>query len=93
MLWFGWEVTVVPPKGSRPGPTAAAVGILSQQGERSTVERDTAGVCRTNLPAMLAVEPVDLPEVSRMLVASVYRVAALPLCDTARHLRSGVQLA
>jgi hypothetical protein len=93
MLWFGWEVTVLPPKGSRPAPTATAVGILAQQGDRSPLEGDAVGVGSANSPAVVAAEPVDPFGASRTLADSVHRVAALPLCDTARHLRSGVQLA
>src|SRR5215469_13580861 len=37
MLWFGWEVTVLPPKGPRPAPTVA-VGVPSQQGDRNPLE-------------------------------------------------------
>lgn len=93
MLWFGWEVTVVPPKGSKPSPlpSSAAVGMLAQVGQK-----DAAGMCQVATPGLavapaFAVEPCQRGDVSRPSY-SMRRVAALPLCDSARHLRSGVQL-
>lgn len=93
MLWLGWEVTILPPKGSRPGscPAAAAVGMLAQ-----LVEKDSTGSGIVAAPvATIIVTPVaDLvlrADTGRSGDA-VSRVASLPLCDTARHLRSGVQL-
>jgi hypothetical protein len=93
MLWFGWEVTIVPPKGCRPSPcpSAAAVGILSQLAEKDLGGCDAGVAQATNSPA-LAIGSTAPHGASQRSVNVRYRVAALPLCDTARHLRSGVQL-
>jgi hypothetical protein len=90
MLWLGWEVTIVPPKGSKPTPPAAAV--LSQQADRNPAECDAAVVWLATSPVVVGAYPVNTPDLAPQRADSGYHVAALPLCDTARHLRSGVQL-
>jgi hypothetical protein len=90
MLWLGWEVTVVPPKGARPSPPAAAV--LAQQAGRGPVECDASVAWSAVSTVAVVAEPVAPPDGLPALRDSGHRVAALPLCDTARHLRSGVQL-
>ncbi|HWB11236.1 MAG TPA: hypothetical protein VG826_18550 [Pirellulales bacterium] len=90
MLWLGWEVTVVPPKGSKTSPPAVAV--LSQQADRGPAECDAALAWSETSLALVAVDPVNHDCRSPALADSRHRVAALPLCETARHLRSGVQL-
>ena len=94
LLWLGWEVTLLPTKGCQPSPcpSAAAVGILAQLVEKDSVvlgepEPATPAVADTYAPAIVLPlhVAVDIDE-------SICRVAALPLCATARHLRSGVQL-
>jgi hypothetical protein len=94
LLWLGWEVTLLPMKGCRPSPcpSAAAVGILAQLVEKDSttlaeLEPVAPAVADTYAPAIV------LPlHVAVHIDESVCRVAALPLCATARHLRSGVQL-
>jgi hypothetical protein len=93
MLWFGWELTIVPPKGCRPSPcpSAAAAGLLARV-EKTSGDRDTL----TSQDLQVLASFVAQPNRTNARVRpsdSVLNIAALPLCDTARHLRSGVQLA
>lgn len=94
MLWLGWEVTILPPKGSRSGPcpSAAAVGMLAQPVEKDSTESTgvatpRATTCGTPFADIVLPADAALPS-----GGSAWRVASLPLCETARHLRSGVQL-
>ena len=94
MLWLGWELTIVPPKGCRPGscPSAAAVGILSPVAEKHLDNSWQGEAQAVDSPAIMIVESSPTLAQLRRCVDSHSRVSALPLCDTARHLRSGVQL-
>jgi hypothetical protein len=92
MLWFGWEVTILPPKGGRPGSSPVVVGSPLQLAEKNQAENDSVPVPATNSLAVVAVASAGLLSASQRPAASVHRIAALPLCDSARHLRSGVQL-
>lgn len=94
LLFLGWELTIVPPKGSRSGPcpSGTASGILAQLAAKGGANRDgiaapTVALRTPRLPA-----PAEYP---RIVAPNIHLrpIAALPLCDTARHLRSGVQLA
>lgn len=94
MLWLGWEVTILPPKGGRPSPSpsAAAVGMLAKLVEISAGADDGSGTPAVNAPFVAYVVPPADIDSSTVFADSSSRVAALPLCDIARHLRSGVQL-
>jgi hypothetical protein len=93
MLWLGWELTIVSPKGggTNPCPSAAAVGILANLVERASAELDAAAMPLISMPVVaFDSPPTHLNATVR--ANSAGHVAALPLCDSARHLRSGVQL-
>ena len=93
LLFLGWELTIVPPKGCRPScPSGTASGILAQLVARSGPERDSVAA-----PVAAPFTLCLLERSGHSRVATQHTdlrpIAALPLCDTARHLRSGVLLA
>jgi hypothetical protein len=94
LLFLGWELTIVPPKGARPGPcpSGSASGMLAQMVAKGGVDRDGIAAPVMTFSAHRLPEPAAYSHASA-LDANVQPIAALPLCDTARHLRSGVQLA
>ncbi|HVX15041.1 MAG TPA: hypothetical protein VHC22_27870 [Pirellulales bacterium] len=95
MLWLGWEVVVLPPKGCRPSPcpSATASGMLAQHVEKNA--HDRFDWISSNVQALTACTAESISSACAVWLESdsIMRVAALPLCETARHLRSGVQLA
>ncbi|HVA51636.1 MAG TPA: hypothetical protein VNH11_35170 [Pirellulales bacterium] len=94
MLWLGWEVTILPTKGCRPdsSPSAVAAGMLAEVVEKCSTETDVVGVFAANTPFVSSVTLPPPLDAASIHADALPRVAALPLCDTARHLRSGVQL-
>ncbi|OYV87725.1 MAG: hypothetical protein B7Z73_09700 [Planctomycetia bacterium 21-64-5] len=94
MLWLGWEVTILPLKGARSdsSPSPVAAGMIAKVVEKCSTETDVVGVFVANTPLVCSISlPLQLDAAS-IRAGALPRVAALPLCDTARHLRSGVQL-
>lgn len=94
LLFLGWELTIVPPKGSRPtpSPSGTASGMLPQLVAKSGADRDSIAAPLVAPATLCSLEPSPRSQVSPHR-ADLRPIAALPLCDTARHLRSGVQLA
>jgi hypothetical protein len=94
LLWLGWELVVLSPKGCRPSscPSATAAGMLPQHAEKISSDRHALTAPNMQILAAIAHEPVSFADVLRRTSDSVLHIAALPLCETARHLRSGVQL-
>jgi hypothetical protein len=92
LLWFGWELTFLPPKGDRPvsAPSISSGGLLAKVDARDGAVRDI--VCP--LPAIVSRRMLDVDESNGLTSQTMQpgHLASLPLCDTARHLRSGVQL-
>lgn len=92
LLWFGWELTFPPAKGDRsvPAPSISGGGLLAKVDTRDGAAHEV--VC----PILSLVSPrwFDAAELSNHTNHSMQprSLAALPLCETARHLRSGVQL-
>ena len=94
MLWLGWELTILPPKGCRPNPcpSAGGSGMLAELAAKGAANGETMSSAAP-VAAPLVLEPIELPHAATRSTDSGLTIAALPLCDTARHLRSGVQLA
>jgi hypothetical protein len=94
MLWFGWELTIVPPKGSRPVPcpSLTAGGILTQVVAKGGGHADGELTQFAQIVIPGFQQPTGCSPVATGLSIECRPLAALPLCDTARHLRSGVQL-
>lgn len=94
MLWLGWEVTILPPKGGRPSPSpsTAAVGMLAKLVETENGDDDGLRTAIEATPYIASISPSITVDAKTVFADSSVRVAALPLCETARHLRSGVQL-
>ena len=92
LLWLGLEVTILPPKGGQPSPSpsAVAVGILAKLAD-TTAGDDRSSTVAEKAP-LIALAPIVASLPSTVFTDSSVRVASLPLCDTARQLRSGVQL-
>lgn len=92
LLWFGWELTFAPAKGGKPvsTPSLSGGGLLAKVDVRAGVTRD--GVCAWI--AIVSPRVLDVAEWSGRArqISPPRNLASLPLCDTARHLRSGVQL-
>lgn len=89
LLWFGWELTFTPPAGGKSRPTSfiSGGGLLAKV---DAVARD--GVCPWIAIASPGVVDVALLSGRAHQISPSRNLASLPLCDTARHLRSGVQL-
>jgi hypothetical protein len=93
LLFFGWELTIVPPKGCRPScPSGTGSGMLAQLVVKSGSDRDNIAVPVSALHTLCILGQSGHSHIAPRL-ADLRHIAALPLCDTARHLRSGVQLA
>lgn len=92
LLWFGWELTILPPKGGPavPAPSISGGALLAKLDTSSSSVRDVVSA----VVALLSPRLLDAAQlIGRTNRATQPRhLAALPLCDTARHLRSGVQL-
>jgi hypothetical protein len=99
VTWFGWELTLPAPADSRPldpycdtgfGP---AVGVLVRIGNDQPVVNGPAALAWTWFMPAPAAEPMLTDRGSAESVRrSASMAIAAPLCDTARHERSGVQL-
>jgi hypothetical protein len=92
LLWLGWELTILPPKGGRPvsAPSLGGSGLLAKLDARSDALCDCLSLTG-DLSSLPALQRADSPGIVRHAMQP-RALAALPLCDTARHLRSGVQL-
>lgn len=94
LLWLGMEFTLPAPKGHQPNTsvTASARGLLARLADQGACDAGSKLV-----PTLLADLPMigDVYDGDSLEVADVSRprdLASLPLCDIARHARSGVQL-
>ena len=94
LLWLGMEFTFPAPKGHQPNTsvTVSAGGMLARLADQGACD-----VSSKPVPTLLADLPVigDLCDGVAPPVVEVVRpreLASLPLCETARHARSGVQL-
>lgn len=94
LLWLGMEFTLPAPKGHQPNTsvTVSAGGLLARLADQGAIDAGAPSAVR-----LLA----DFPWVSELFPSLSSRAAqadpprdfaSLPLCDTARHARSGVQL-
>jgi hypothetical protein len=94
LLWLGWEVTILPPKGGQPAPTPsdAAVASLAQVDSKTGAENGAMAQYFAELAVAFNGDSLAGSEVAHQS-GPRRSLAALPLCDAARHLRSGVQLA
>lgn len=93
LLWLGMEFTLPAPKGHEPDKSVSPSGacVLARLNDQCASELDS-----TPSPCVL-VDDLFLSEAFCVISAPAAEVrprelASLPLCDTARHARSGVQL-
>jgi hypothetical protein len=103
LLWLGWEFTVPTPQDQEPGTHAAAssellarLETLGDSHSATTVDDPADADCMglPTSPAPASIIAGDSGSASFFCSAPAARhLAALPLCDAARHARSGVQLA
>jgi hypothetical protein len=96
LVWFGFEFTLLPPDGAGPeqDDSTSACGSFARIADNCLLDNG-----RPLKGGVLAVVPPtpNEPSVTSGLAAppahgAARDVASLPLCDTARHKRSGVQL-
>ena len=94
LLWLGMEFTLPAPKGHQPNTsvTVSAGGLLARLADQGALDVGAQSAVRlvADFPWVGELSP-SLS--SRAAPADPPRdFASLPLCDTARHARSGVQL-
>ena len=96
LVWFGFEFTLLPPDGAGPeqDSSSSACGSFARMADNSLL--DSGRPLEGGLSAVVPPTPNE-PSVNGGLGAppshgAARDIASLPLCDTARHERSGVQL-
>lgn len=94
LLWLGMEFTLPAPKGHQPDTsvTASAGGMLARLADQGACDSGSKPVPTSlaDLPVIGGLKNVVTPP--RVEVVRRRELASLPLCDAARHARSGVQL-
>lgn len=103
LLWLGWEFAVPAPQDQPPGTHAATsvellarLETLGDSQTRAAASRPGHDTALDILTLASASSPAASHAAANFFLraASLARpLAALPLCDIARHARSGVQLA
>lgn len=104
VLWFGWEFAVPASQDQSPGTHAAtSIELLARletlgDSQAGAAKDACAGLHASSDVAMhrAAFDPVCRDSGAHCFVRAASQaqpLAALPLCDVARHARSGVQLA
>ncbi|HEX5445367.1 MAG TPA: hypothetical protein VFW87_16195 [Pirellulales bacterium] len=95
LLWLGMEFTLPAPKGHKPDTkvSGSGAGMLARLTDQGASEASPAPSPLVLADAALIGEAVCDCFSPTVHLGPSRTVASLPLCDTARHARSGVQLA
>jgi hypothetical protein len=97
LVWLGFEFTLLPPDDTDNDPDdtpPASISLARLIDNSLSIEFDQAVgphlfAIDSSLDAVRRLKPAAT---AKQTEASEWRFASLPLCDTARHERSGVQL-
>jgi hypothetical protein len=99
LVWFGFEFTLLPPDGAGPeqDDSSSACGSFARIVDNRPLDNCQFNNGRQLDGGLLAVVPPTPPSFTggmgpQPAHGAARDAASLPLCDTARHERSGVQL-
>ncbi len=94
LLWLGMEFTLPAPKGHKPDSSVSAsgAGMLARLTDQGASEAGSTPSPVFLADCSLTGELFDGGTLPTADLGLPRDVASLPLCDTARHARSGVQL-
>lgn len=94
LLWLGMEFTLPAPKGHKPDTrvSGSGTGMLARLTDQGTAEASPTPLPLFHSDAVLIGEALPYGFAPLAQVGAARDIASLPLCDAARHARSGVQL-